>query len=78
MLPSGVKVALLPKKTRGSTVDLVLTLRYGNEQALNGLATVAEVLPSLMERGTKHLSYQDIRDKLDEYRSKCLHPASLV
>lgn len=69
VLPSGVKVAVLAKKTRGGTVDLTLTLRYGTEKSLNGMATVASMLPALMERGTKNLSYQDIRDQLDEYRS---------
>lgn len=52
-LPSGVKVALLPRKTRGETVSLVLVLRYGNEQSLAGLSEACEYLPALMRRGTQ-------------------------
>ena len=35
--PTGIKVALLPKKTRGETVDAARsTLHYGNEESLQG------------------------------------------
>ena len=33
---SGLKTALLPKKTRGEAVQLRLTLRYGNSRILKG------------------------------------------
>jgi len=42
-----------------------LTLRYGDENDLKGFETAAELLPALMVRGTKKLSYQELRDKLD-------------
>jgi zinc protease len=61
----GIKVTLLPKKTRGAEVQLSLTLRYGNEQDLKGLQQAAAVLPDLMLRGTKKLNYQQLRDELD-------------
>jgi zinc protease len=61
----GIKTTLLPKKTRGAEVQLSLTLRYGNEQDLQGLQQAAEILPELMLRGTKKLSYQQLRDELD-------------
>jgi zinc protease len=61
----GIKVTLLPKKTRGAEVQLSLTLRYGNEQDLKGLQQAAEFLPDLMLRGTKKLNYQQLRDELD-------------
>src|SRR5205823_11069322 len=35
----GIKAGLLPKKNRGETVSLVLTLHYGNEDSLKGLST---------------------------------------
>jgi len=63
----GVKVALLPKKTRGESVNLVVTLRFGNAENLKGLATAAEFLPNLMLKGgTKQLSKQQVQDALDE------------
>jgi zinc protease len=64
-LPEGIKVALLPKKTRGQEVQVLLTLRYGNEENLKGFEAAAGILPQLMLRGTKKLSYQLLRDELD-------------
>lgn len=61
----GLDAAFLHKKTRGNTVVLRLTLRYGNEKSLFGLATPAEFLPSMMTKGTKQLTRQQIRDLLD-------------
>src|SRR4029078_565087 len=40
-LPSGVRLALLPKATRGNRVQATLTLRFGDEQSLAGKASVA-------------------------------------
>ena len=62
----GIQVALLPKKTRGNTVVLRLTLRYGTEKTLFGLDTVATFLPSLMTKGTKQLTRQQLQDRLDQ------------
>ncbi|MGE3807960.1 MAG: M16 family metallopeptidase [Gemmataceae bacterium] len=64
-LPSGIKVALLPKKTRGEKVVAQLTLRFGNEKSLNSYNTAADFLGEMMKRGTKKLSRQQINDKLD-------------
>jgi len=63
-LPSGIKVALLPKPTRDEVVNLQLTLRYGNAENLKGLRDAALALPDLITRGTKRLTYQQLRDEL--------------
>jgi zinc protease len=68
-LPEGIKATLLQKKTRGQEVQLVLTLRYGNEENLKGYEAAAGLLPSLMLRGTKQHSYQQLRDELDRLRA---------
>lgn len=68
-LPEGIHATLLQKKSRGEEVHLVLTLRYGNEQSLKGYETAAGFLSELMERGTKKLSYQQLRDELDRLKS---------
>ncbi len=65
-LPSGIKVALLPKPTRDEVVNLSLTLRYGNLDNLKGLGDAASLLPSLMTRGTKNLTYQQLRDEMSK------------
>jgi zinc protease len=68
-LPEGIKVTLLPKKTRGEEVHATLTLRYGNEENLKGFESVAGFLPELMLRGTKQHSYQQLRDELDRLKA---------
>ncbi len=65
-LPDGVKVALLPKQTRGDTVQFRLTLRYGNLENLKGFESAAGFLPELMTRGTPQLTRQQIQDELDK------------
>ena len=64
-LPEGVKVTLLPKKSRDQAAELTLTLHYGNAENLNGLQTAAGFLPELMLRGTTKLTYQELNDQLD-------------
>jgi zinc protease len=62
----GVKTAVLPKKTRGETVDLRLTLRFGNEKSLAGQVTAADLLGPLMQRGTKQHTRQQLTDELEK------------
>jgi zinc protease len=62
----GIKVAFLPKKTRGESVHLRLTLRYGDSESLKGMGEAAGMLPDLMMRGTKNLNRQQIQDLLDK------------
>jgi zinc protease len=65
-LPEGIKLALLPKKTRGETVNLRVVLRYGDLKNLKGRVAACELLPTLMTRGTKSLSRQELQDELDK------------
>jgi zinc protease len=69
-LADGLKLALLPKKTKGGSVRLVLTLRFGSEQDVKGKTTAAAVLPSMLMRGTKKHSFQQIKDQLDQLRAE--------
>lgn len=68
-LDSGIKYALLPKETRGDRVIASISLGYGDENSLKGMNAAADMLPSLMSRGTKQLSYQAYRDRLDELKA---------
>jgi zinc protease len=69
-LPGGVKAALIPKKTRGESVNLRLTLRYGDAKSLQGLAKATELLPQLMTRGTEKYTRQQLADELDRLRAQ--------
>jgi zinc protease len=57
---------MLPKKTRGQTVNLTINLRFGDEDSLRGKALAVEFLGPMMERGTKSLPLQKLNDRLDE------------
>ena len=62
----GVKYALLNKKTRGETVNLTLTLRFGNENSLANHAIAASMIGPMMQRGTTTRTRQQIKDEFDK------------
>lgn len=68
-LDSGLKFALLSKETRGDRVTLQAQLHYGTETSLKGKKIAAEILPALLSRGTKQLSFQEYQDRLDELKT---------
>jgi zinc protease len=68
-LSSGMKVALLPKKTRGETVVGDVTIHFGNEKSLAGLHVAADMMGSLMKRGTEKYTRQQIDDLLAKLSS---------
>ncbi len=76
-LPGGIKVALLPKKTRGETVVGRIVLHYGNEKSLAEFKDAADYLGDLMIRGTKHRTEEQINDALDKLSSKLLPSSDL-
>lgn len=67
-LAGGSKAALLVKKTRGQTVSLRLSLRFGTAKDLQGLDTPSDFLGSLMMRGTKKYTRQQLQDELDKHQ----------
>lgn len=62
----GVKIAMIPKKNRGETVSLTMTLHYGNAKSLEDVSTGAGVLPMLMMTGTSTMNRQALQAKMDE------------
>lgn len=69
-LTDGIKYALLPKKNRGETVSLLMTLRYGNAETLEGRLTLTEILPVMMNRGTESMDYGKFQDELTRLRAE--------
>ena len=67
-LPNGLQVALLPKENRGDTVNVSFRFRHGSEKALMGKATVSGLAGSMLMRGTKHRSRQELNDELDRLK----------
>jgi zinc protease len=69
-LPNGMKVALIPRKTRGEKVHFALQLRAGDEKSLAGKAPQGELAAAMLMRGTSKRSRQQIEDALDRLRAR--------
>src|SRR5262249_48939821 len=69
-LPMGLKLALLPKKTKGGAVRMLLTVRFGSEADLSGKVEAATLLPQMLMRGTRKHTFQQIKDQLDRLRAE--------
>ena len=67
-LANGLQVALLPKENRGDAVNVSFQFRHGNEDALMGKATVSGLAGTMLMRGTKQRSRQEIQDELDRLK----------
>lgn len=68
-LASGMKIALLPKATRGQAVTAVLNLQFGDERSLANQGAVPSLVASLLDEGTARLGRQQIRDRLDQLQA---------
>jgi len=66
----GLKVALLPKSTRGGAVHAQLSLRFGDEKSLFGQRAVAEFVAAMLDKGSAKLTRQQIQDRLNELQSE--------
>ncbi len=66
----GVKVGLLPRKTRGETVSATLTLHFGNAESLKGNTSATQFLGELLMRGTKKHNYQQLQDAIDHLKAR--------
>ncbi len=70
-LPNGMKVALLPKENRGDVASATITLRFGSEATLGGrTTTAARLMGSLLDKGTKTKTRQQIRDEYDRLKAQ--------
>jgi zinc protease len=68
-LANGVKVALLPKKTRGGTVVAQMVFRFGDEKSLNSKVAVAQLTGAMLMRGSKQHTRQQIQDETDRLKA---------
>ena len=69
-LPNGMKVALLPKKTRGEAVNFSISLHFGDEKSVFGKASIGSLTGSMLMRGTDKHTRQEIADTFDKLRAK--------
>jgi zinc protease len=64
----GLKVALLPKKTRGETVSVNLDLKWGDEKSLFGKKTASELSDAMLMRGTTTLTREQLADEFSKLK----------
>jgi zinc protease len=69
-LANGMRVVLLPKKTRGSTVRFALSLHHGDVHSLAGQSPRGALAAAMLAFGTQKKSRQEIEDALDQARAK--------
>jgi zinc protease len=69
-LPNGMKLALLPKKTRGGTVSASLVLHFGDVQSVTGKGVAGQTAGSLLMRGSAKYTRQQIQDELDKLKAQ--------
>jgi len=68
--PGGLKLALVPKKTRGNTVVANLALHFGDERSLMNRKEAAELAAQMLMRGTAKHTRQQIQDELDKLKAR--------
>src|SRR5712692_2818934 len=67
-LPGGMKLVLMPKKTRGGTVVASLNVHYGDEKSVFGKGQAAQLAGALLMRGSAQHNRQQLQDELDKLK----------
>ena len=68
-LANGIKLALLPKKTRGGSVIAQLSLYWGNEASKASRATACGIAEGMPMRGTQKRTRTELRDAFDKLKA---------
>ena len=69
-LVDGIKYALVPKKSRGGSVSMMLTLRFGTGESMKGRVGPIELMAWLMSKGTEKLDNQQLQDEWTRLRAQ--------
>ena len=68
-LANGMKVAFLPKKSRGGMVSVALSFQYGTEQSKFGRAQACGYAGAMLMRGTKSKTREEVRNAITTLRT---------
>ena len=68
--PGTIEVALLPKQTRGNVVAARMTVRLGDEKSLTNKSTITSLTASMLDKGTKDKTRQQIKDEFDRLNAR--------
>jgi len=66
----GLKVVLVPKKTRGGTVQVSMSFHFGDEKSLQDVSTAADFAGQMLMRGTDKHTRQQIQDESDRLKAQ--------
>ncbi|MEP7351602.1 MAG: pitrilysin family protein [Acidobacteriota bacterium] len=69
-LPSGIKLVLLPKKTRGGTVVASMQFHFGSLNALMNKGIAPSMAGSMLMRGTTKHTRQQLHDEFDRLKAQ--------
>lgn len=69
-LTGGLKLALLPKKTRGESVAVHLSLHLGDEAGLQDQATAGGFAADMLMRGSRRHTRKQIEDELAKLKAE--------
>jgi zinc protease len=69
-LANGIKLALLPKKTRGGTVYLRMMLHFGDEASLTGRTMAESLAGSMLMKGTKLHTRDQIQQEFEGLKAE--------
>lgn len=65
-----IEYSLLPKETRGNSVNATMNLRLGNLDELMGRADAGSMAGRMLMMGAKDMDRQEIQDKLDALKAR--------
>ena len=65
-LPNGIRLGLLPKKTRGGNVVATLTLHWGDEAGKMNRSTACTLADGMLMRGTRRHTRAQIQEALEK------------
>ncbi len=68
-LPGGMRLALLPKKTRGNTVIAQLGLRWGDEQSKAGKNVACGIASAMLQRGTQKRTREQLSNEFSRIKA---------
>jgi zinc protease len=69
-LPDGLRYALLPKQTRGGSVNVRLSMGLGDEKSLAGSAPAGSVTTAMLNRGAGGMTRAQIEDEFTRLKAR--------
>jgi zinc protease len=69
VLPGGIELSVLTKETRGDQVNATIRLHIGSLESLDGKAEIASLTGSMLMRGTRSRTRQEIQDEIARLQS---------